>query len=286
MILNCPECSSRYIVADAAIGPDGRTVRCANCSHEWFQEGVEGEEVKAYEDENPDLGFDGVDEEPIEEVISEDVSEESAESFADALKDAHDDDIPDAIKPIADDDEALEIHPEAAKGAGILPLVTGYGAAICVFACVIGVVFSMQSSLVKSWPASAVFYETFGRDVKYAGEGLIFDRLTAKVETKSGKDILKLSGNIINLTENDTDLPHIFVKVLGDKDGGEKGWILAAPAEQISGENSVPFAAEYPLDDKDAKSLNLAFLVHTPEMEKKPNEKSSQKSDRKDKDDH
>ncbi|MBX9814106.1 MAG: zinc-ribbon domain-containing protein [Sphingomonas sp.] len=40
MILECSECQTRYLVPDSAIGPEGRTVRCANCKHSWFQEGV------------------------------------------------------------------------------------------------------------------------------------------------------------------------------------------------------------------------------------------------------
>ncbi|MBC6436499.1 thioredoxin [Nostoc sp. HG1] len=39
MLLVCPSCRTRYVVPDAAIGLDGRTVRCANCKHSWFQGG-------------------------------------------------------------------------------------------------------------------------------------------------------------------------------------------------------------------------------------------------------
>lgn len=40
MLLVCPSCKTRYVVPDTAIGIDGRSVRCANCKHSWFQPGV------------------------------------------------------------------------------------------------------------------------------------------------------------------------------------------------------------------------------------------------------
>ncbi|GAA0735857.1 MJ0042-type zinc finger domain-containing protein [Sphingomonas japonica] len=46
MILECTECRNRYLVPDSAIGAAGRTVRCANCKHSWFQEPAPAAEAR------------------------------------------------------------------------------------------------------------------------------------------------------------------------------------------------------------------------------------------------
>ena len=37
MQVTCPNCGARYAVDPLAIGPTGRTVQCARCSHRWYQ---------------------------------------------------------------------------------------------------------------------------------------------------------------------------------------------------------------------------------------------------------
>ena len=49
MLLNCPNCQTRYVVPDSAIGPQGRQVRCANCKHSWYQEAA----LEAFERPEP-----------------------------------------------------------------------------------------------------------------------------------------------------------------------------------------------------------------------------------------
>ena len=38
MLLTCSSCNSRYLMNSADLQPNGRTVRCAKCYNEWFQE--------------------------------------------------------------------------------------------------------------------------------------------------------------------------------------------------------------------------------------------------------
>lgn len=36
MILQCPSCAARFLVADSMVPPAGRTVKCGKCSNQWF----------------------------------------------------------------------------------------------------------------------------------------------------------------------------------------------------------------------------------------------------------
>ena len=38
MLISCSSCNSKYLVNSADLKPNGRTVQCAQCGHNWFQE--------------------------------------------------------------------------------------------------------------------------------------------------------------------------------------------------------------------------------------------------------
>ncbi|HIJ62604.1 MAG TPA: thioredoxin, partial [Rhodospirillaceae bacterium] len=35
MIVTCPSCETHFNLAPAALGPEGRVMRCARCGHKW-----------------------------------------------------------------------------------------------------------------------------------------------------------------------------------------------------------------------------------------------------------
>ncbi len=45
MLIACTSCNSKYLVNSADLKPEGRTVQCANCGNQWYQESLVKEEV-------------------------------------------------------------------------------------------------------------------------------------------------------------------------------------------------------------------------------------------------
>lgn len=40
MLISCTSCQSKYLINSADLKPEGRTVKCANCGNQWYQESV------------------------------------------------------------------------------------------------------------------------------------------------------------------------------------------------------------------------------------------------------
>ena len=62
MIITCPDCATRYDVADERFEPDGRSVRCTNCGESWFVPPPETISEEPIEDLVPLRADDRVDE--------------------------------------------------------------------------------------------------------------------------------------------------------------------------------------------------------------------------------
>lgn len=80
MKITCPDCSTSYEIKAEAVGPEGRSVKCAKCGNRWFV---------SSEDEEGTIDFEAADE-PVEAAAPEDAGEaaEEADWTADAEEDS------------------------------------------------------------------------------------------------------------------------------------------------------------------------------------------------------
>ena len=78
MKIKCPDCSTSYEIKVEALGPEGRSVKCAKCGNRWF--------VSPDDDEEGDVAFSAKND--VDEIAPPSVEEDPAQDEADWAADA------------------------------------------------------------------------------------------------------------------------------------------------------------------------------------------------------
>ena len=232
MILTCPSCSARYLIASDTIGDAGRPVRCAKCKTEWHQQSEKDsldDLIKRVKSETVDIDFG--------ETSAWNPSPQTAPpppvsqgpsklriflegSFA-KLKDSK------VYKKLANLDPTI-----AQKIAG------GMVALACFMVLLFVLVLEpIRQPIAEHLPVVAPVYSAAGFPVELLEkEKLVFDRLRA-AEGDGGK--IRISGTLINLLATEAQLRPFQVKFLD-----EQGQVLLEKEiemaqKTLKGEDSV-----------------------------------------------
>jgi predicted Zn finger-like uncharacterized protein len=215
MILSCPECSTRYVIDPAALGPSGRTVRCTRCSHSWAEPPPAVEELVAAQAVSP----------PVSPPI----------------------DFSRGARPRGTNLPALPGEKRSRAPAVLWTIL------LLFLIGVAGVAAWQRDAVITRLPAAAELYELVGLGPVLPGTGLALENVRQKVSTRDGARILRIDGDIVNVSGKPRDVPQML-GVLLDGAGKEiKRWEFQPPLPKLLHHERAPFSTEL-ADPPDAAS--------------------------------
>lgn len=225
MILTCPECATRYSVADDGIGPDGRKVRCQACSHVWRASPPDEPLELTQAQETPNSGFDGAD-----------------------LAEAPAPELPRAFRARAEQQRRMRRAATAgAVWAGMASLLIA----------LLGAAWLFRVDVVEMYPRAAAAYAAVGAPVNPVG--LEFEAISARPAARSPGQVL-VSGALRNVREREATAPTIRVALL-DADGVEIGHqLVTVPGEPVAPGAVLGFATLVPDPGGRAADVGLTFV--------------------------
>lgn len=216
MIITCPSCDSRFEVPTAALGTEGRQVRCSSCQHAWHQMPAEDppppepEEV-AFEDPTP---------EPEKPAVAEPDPEPEPEP------------------------KRLPEKPRR-RSASMMSRAAVWFAFLFLVGVILAGAYQYRQTVVDEWPAATGVYEAVGIPV-VPPPGYSFNIARDKLQLEFQGDgvgrRLLVRGEIKNISSRPRPAPRIMVFLQNDADKELKRHDFSVGTETVAPGESAKFS--------------------------------------------
>jgi predicted Zn finger-like uncharacterized protein len=248
MILSCPECRTRYVVPDSAVGPSGRQVRCASCRHSWFQEPAI---VDLPPSPTPAVLISPEPDEPAEVMPAPPAPPVAAPVRIE----------PDRVQPMVSeqpDYDAFAHEPPFQPRRNPARMWTI--AAVIAALTLLGGVGAIQYFGTPTWLAR------IGLPIGNVDVPLLLQvpRKPDRRTLPSGNELFALTGRVVNPTSEQQRVPDILAELRDSRGRVVYGWTITPPRRTIGPKASIEFDSAEIDVPKGAKALNLSFSGETP----------------------
>lgn len=228
MILECSQCGSRYDVPSSAIGPDGRTVRCVNCKHSWFQ----APEAPASFQPAPDAA-------PAPPTVAE----ESAPP------------PPPIVDPVEAAPETPDydpfIDPPPAPRRNRLPWTIA--AIVATLSVLLG------AAALLHWKAPGLAAQ-IGLNFGATETPLLFSEKNVELKTRvDGSRLFIVSGKVLNPTRTAQHVPDIRIRLMDGASREVYGWRITPATRTLDPQASMEFNGAKVDVPAEAKVARLSF---------------------------
>lgn len=285
MILTCPECKSRYVVNPNALMPNGRTVRCAKCSHNWFEDKPKPD-VEIIANKNSDISENTNDDdeqskphdqinkpENSDNVESDNVEPdniESDENFQFPISKPKKRKRP---MPKGTNLPALQNHNYGSNKIGWISLMAFITIIISSF-------LLFQNTLTIIWPPSEKLYIAIGLDENHNSaslseqnkikkppkeipidERLVIRGISTTLENRNNIVELVISGDIENISQQQQTIPVLKVILQDINQNPIREWIFKADKSVSNPGEIVTFATSLPTPPPEAKNVSVSITT-------------------------